>query len=241
MKGGEKEKIMPELREQTPVRSYMDQPEKEKTLEFISGGASIEALGGIGVVVLAILGLAGVLPMYLMAIATIVAGAALLFGDGLMASRTAYLRSHAANEAKYAELTGGMSAEFLAGAAGVVLGILGLIGIMPNILLPVAVIAFGGGLLLGTGKTSRLNNFPTVTEGQTQADYWTREATSSAAGAQLLIGVACIALGILALVGFNWMTLTLVALLCVGCSTCFSGTSLSSRLQAVLHHHVHHW
>lgn len=232
---------MPELREQTPVRSYMDQPEKDKSLEFISGGTSIEALGGIGVVVLAILGLAGVLPMYMTAIATIVAGAALLFGGGVMASRSGYLHSHAANEAKYAELSGGMSAEFLAGAAGVVLGILALIGMVPNILLPVAVIAFGGGLWLGTGATSRLNHFPTITEGQTQADFWAREATSGAAGAQLLIGLACIALGILALVGFNWMTLTLVALLCVGSSTCFSGTSLTSRLQAVLHHHVHHW
>lgn len=219
----------------------MDQPEKDKTLEFISGGAGIEALGGIGVVVLAILGLAGVMPMYMTAIATIVAGAALLFGEGMMASRFGYLRSHTANDAKFAELSGGMSAEFLAGAAGVVLGILALIGMVPNILLPVAVIAFGGGLLLGTGSTSRLNNFPTMAEGQTQADYWAREATSGAAGAQLLIGLASMTLGILALVGFSWMTLTLVALLCVGSSACFSGTSLNSRLQAVLHHHVHHW
>jgi hypothetical protein len=231
---------MNEIREQT-ARSYMDQPEKEKMLEFVSGGTEIEAIAGIGVVVLAILGLAGILPLYMTAIATIVAGAALLFGGGAVASRFDYLRRHAADEAKFAELSGGVSVEFVGGAAGVVLGILALIGMVPATLLPVAAIVFGGSLLIGTSATSRLNHFPTIGETQTQGDYWAREATAGATGAQLLIGLAAIALGILALVGFSWMTLTLVALLCVGSATFFTGTSLTSRLQAVLHHHVHHW
>jgi hypothetical protein len=175
------------------------------------------------------------------AIAMIAAGAALLFGGGAIATRLDYLRTHAANDAKFAELSEGMGAEFLAGAASVVLGILALLGMVTSVLLPVGAIVLGGGLLLGTTATGRLNKYPTFVEGQTPTDFWTQRATTGAAGAQLLIGLASITLGILALVGFSWMTLTLVALLCVGCSTCLSGTSLTSRLQAVLHHHVHHW
>lgn len=234
---------MAELREQTQVRSYMDQPEpdKEKTLEVVSGGAGIEAIAGIGTVVLAILGLAHVIPLYMTAIATIVAGAALLFGGGGMAARMGYLRSHESSRVKFAELSGGMSAEFAGGIGGIVLGILSLIGILPAVLAPVAVIAFGGALLIGTGATYRLNEFPAFAGEQSRGEARVHEVTSGAAGAQLLIGMAAIALGILALVGLHWMTLTLVGLLCVGVSAFFSGTALTTRLQSVLHHHVHHW
>ncbi|EDY20881.1 conserved hypothetical protein [Chthoniobacter flavus Ellin428] len=219
----------------------MDQPEKDKSLEFLSGGMGIEAIAGIGTVVLAILGLAGVIPAYMTAIAAIVAGAGLLLGGASIASRLDYLRAHAANEAKFGELSEGMGGEFLAGLGGVVLGILSLIGIVPATLLPIAAIVLGGGLLVGIGAVGRLNKYPTFMEGETHTDYVARQTTSSAAGTQLLVGFASIALGILALVGFSWMTLTLVAFLCVGCATWFTGMSLGGRLQAALHHHLHHW
>lgn len=219
----------------------MDQPEKEKTLEFVSGGASIEAIAGIGTIVLAILGLAGVIPTYMVAIATIVAGAGLLFGGGSIASQMSYLHAHSASDAKYAKLRGGMSAEFVAGLGAIVLGILALIGIAPVTLLPVAAITFGGGLLIGAGATERLNEFPAFAGEHSREEAWSREVASTAVGAQVMVGLAALALGILGLIGTSWMTLTLVALLCVGGSTFLSGSMLTSRLQSVLHHHVHHW
>jgi hypothetical protein len=230
-----------EIKEQIRATDPMDQPEKERTLDVVGGGTGIEAIAGIGTVVLAILGLAGILPLYMMAIATIVVGAGLLVGGGAGASRVHYLRSHAVSNMGFAELTGGLSTEFVGGFAGVVLGILALIGIAPAVLLPVAVIVFGGSLLIGAGATSRINRFPAFGDEYSHADAWSREATSAAVGGQVLIGLATVTLGILALVGLNWMTLTLVALLGVGASTFFTGAALTSRLQTALHHERHHW
>jgi hypothetical protein len=218
----------------------MDQPEQEKTLQVLSGGTSIEAVAGVGTVVLAILALSGIVPIYMTAIASICAGAGLVFGGGVVASRIEFLRSHTGSKEKFMELTGGMSAEFLAGVAGIALGILALIGIAPATLLSAAAIAFGGALLLGTGAIIRLNDLPAFT-GHEEAGRWAQEVSLSAAGIQVLVGIASATLGILALVRFDWVILTPVAMLCVGASALLSGASLASRLQAVLHHHVHHW
>lgn len=232
-----------EIREGTQPSSYMDQPEREKALNIATGGAGVETLAGVGAVILAILGLAHVLPLLLAAIATIVAGAALLFGGGAVAGGVQYFHMHSASESKFAESGGGLTAEFIGGAAGVVLGILALIDVVPAVLLPAAAIAFGGALLIGTGATSRLSYSPAITGGveQTRAETAARKAAASTAGAEVLIGMASIALGILALVGFAWITLTLVALLCMGVSLFFNGAWLTSRMQAAVHHHVHHW
>jgi len=219
----------------------MDQPEKERTLALVSGGTSIEAVAGVGTIVLAILGLAGVIPVYMTAIGTIAAGAGLFFAGGAIANRMTYLHAHAASDEKFARLRGGMSAEFIAGLGGIVLGILALIGIAPATLLPVAAITFGSGLLIGAGATDRLNDFPAFAREPSREEAWAREVASTAVGAQVFIGLAVLAMGIIALVGTTWMTLCLTALLCVGGSAFLTGSMLTSRLQAVLHHHVHHW
>jgi hypothetical protein len=232
-----------ELHEQgNQVRSYMDQPEKEKTFEYLSGGTGIQAVAGLGTLVLAILGLVGILPIYLTSIAVIIAGVALLFGGSGIASRIRQMRSQMSNEAKFAELGGGMSAELLGGVGAIVLGILSLIGMLSAVLLPVAAIVLGGSLLIGATATSLLNDFAAFGGGaRSEADMWMREAVASAAGAQVLVGVASITLGILSLAHFAWLPLTLVALLCVGASTLLSGATLAARLQSVLHHHTSHW
>jgi hypothetical protein len=202
----------------------------------VSGGTSLEAIAGVGTVVLAVLGLAGVLPVYLTAIAAIVAAAGLLLGGGAGASRLHYLRAHAASNATFAELSSGISAEFVGGFAGIVLGILALIGILPAVLLPVAVLTLGGSLLIGAGATSRLNRFAALGPDQSDMDVYAREA--AAAGAQVLVGLGALALGVLALVGIASMTLTLVALLAIGAATFLSGATLTGRLQAALHGHA---
>src|SRR5207249_49523 len=138
------------------------------------------------------------------------------------------------------ELSGGLGAEFIAGLAGVVLGVLSLIDISPSYLLPVSAIVFGAALLIGTGVVARVNESPTLTPGEAKTETWDREVTANAAGMQIFIGLATMALGILALIIFDWTILTLVALLCVGAATFVSGATLANRLQTVMHHHVHH-
>ena len=107
------------------------EPERQRSIKVAAGGSITEALCGAATVVLAIIGLAGTFPGYLASVATIAFGVALLAqgapsqgdyggppprpGDPRVGTR--------------AEVGEGMGAEVLAGAAGVVLGILGLIGL----------------------------------------------------------------------------------------------------------------
>lgn len=97
-----------------------------------------EAIAGVGAIILAILGLTQILPRYMAAIGTVVVGAALVEGSALG------VRSRRVSSA----LQGQPSAEVLAGAAGVVLGVLALLGMSELVLLPVAVIVFGASLLI---------------------------------------------------------------------------------------------
>jgi hypothetical protein len=114
------------------------EPEHEKSVKVVAGGSITEALCGAAVVVLAIIGLAGTFPGYLASIATIAFGVALLAqGSALAARHTRLLHEALPHEWETrAELGGGMGAEFLAGGAGVVLGILGLLGIGTAVLVP---------------------------------------------------------------------------------------------------------
>jgi hypothetical protein len=133
--------------------------EEQKSIEVVTGGSIIEAVDGLAVVVLAILGLAGVVPLYMAFIATIVLGVALLFEGWALASRYSKLLSEIGGSFLTAtELGGGITAEFLAGAAGVALGILSILGVVPMVLLPAVIIVYGAALLLSSGATARLNS-----------------------------------------------------------------------------------
>src|SRR3954463_13893972 len=61
--------------------------EHEKSMKIVTGGSLTEALAGGGAVVLAILGLAGILPWYMTAIAVIAIGVALLAQGSTAAAR----------------------------------------------------------------------------------------------------------------------------------------------------------
>jgi hypothetical protein len=211
------------------------EPEQEKSIKVVAGGSVTEAICGAGAVVLAIIGLAGTLPGYLASIAAIAFGVALLAQGGTIAAQYSRLLRETSPQEwdARAELGGGMGAEFLAGGAGVVLGILGLLGIGTGTLIPIAVIVFGGALLLGSGSTVDLGTLTTSSSGGRFAQV-SRQATVAASGAQVLIGVAAIVLGILALVGIEPVPVTLVALLVLGASVLFSGTAISSRMAGLL-------
>src|SRR5262249_54912297 len=131
--------------------------EQRKSIKVVAGGSITEAICGAATGGLTILGLAGVLPGAMASIATIALGVALLAeGGAIPAPYSRVIREGTPEWEARAEIGGGMGAEFLAGGAGVVLGILGLLGIGTATLVPIAVIVFGGALLLGSGVTADL-------------------------------------------------------------------------------------
>jgi len=126
----------------------------ETRTNAIVGGSALEGFGAIAAIALAIVGLVGIFQATMAAIATIVVGAATLVEGGafgLKETRTSATRfeSH--------WFSGSTSADFQGGLATLVLGILALLGVVPQTLLSVALIALGatflfsGRVLIGLG------------------------------------------------------------------------------------------
>ena len=195
----------------------------------VEGGSLTEAIGGAGAVVLAILGLVGVLPQTMAAVATIAAGVALLVGGGAVAARYSRLLLGAGSETARREIVGGMGLEALAGIAGIVLGVLALLGINPLTLLSVAAIVLGAALLMASGALARLESMTRWADVNT-AERVSHGAVYVASGSDVIVGAGAVVLGILALTGHGSMTLLLVALLSVGAAVLLSGSSLAARV-----------
>ena len=111
-------------------------------------GGFVDAIGGVTTIVLAVLGLAGVAPNMMIGITVIVFGAALLIQGGTMLSEYARIIFPPGAAVSAVDQFGGnsLSAVFLVGAGGIVLGVLALLGIHAAALTPAAIIAFGRGL-----------------------------------------------------------------------------------------------
>jgi hypothetical protein len=176
-----------------------------------------ELLLACGVVVLSILGIVGMFQAELAAIAVIGLCAIVLSQGANVVLRYGELLYEAGANSKVhaAEIGRGITAEFLAGLAGIVLGILALLSIVPMTLMSVAMVTYGGTLLLTSGESIWLNSFGKENE----MVYQLRHSMGlAAAGAQVLLGLASLVLGILALVGIMPITMILVALLATGAS-----------------------
>lgn len=197
-------------------------------------GGLIDSLGGIAVAVLAIVGLTGFDPPGMAAIATIVFGAALLAQGGTILFEYSSILS-ATTTSVSAERTSaeGVSTLFLVGAAGIVLGVLALLGIAPDALMSSAIIAFGSGLVLSSGVVRQLSllqadivprAFP-----RSGNEMFVGQMAAGSAGFQAFAGLATIVLGILAVTtAETGMTpLKLVALLVLGVTVLFTGGTLS--------------
>ncbi len=210
----------------------------EGSAEVATGGAAGEAVCGLAAVVLSIVGLAHVLSPFLAAVAALVLGAALLLQGGAMFARFSNLLAQAAGgRVGTLNVGGGTSAGFGSGAAGIVLGILALVGVYPEVLLPVAAIVFGAGLVLGCGTTARLNALEVerCCGDNDGARRVAGEMVSSANGALVLVGLAAIILGIVGLAGPYGLVLSLVAFLCLGAAVSLSGSATSGKMMTMLH------
>jgi hypothetical protein len=212
--------------------------------ESVAYGGLIDAVGGVATIILAALGLAGLHAPLLAAIATIVFGIALLIQCGTMASEYAQLLFPFGGKAimKIDEFGGrSLSVVFLAGAAGVILGVLALLGVNAVVLTSIAMITFGTALILSSSAVFdllMLSRGIQKSEGRYQEGQgrfgWEILAIGSV-GLQVLAGVVAIVLGVLALVGAaNALTLTLVALLALGAALVLTGGSLSATVLSLM-------
>ena len=167
----------------------------------------IEAVVAVAVIALAIVGLAGVYSVTLAAIATILTAAAILVEGG--ASEAA---SESAGESRLGYFNGSLSAEMLGALAGIILGVLALMGVTSITLLAVAVLVLGVTFLLSgaiTGQSRFLRG---------------------AMDAHVFLGLSVSVLGLLAVIGISSLSLVLVGLLVLGVAGLFAGLAKSGRM-----------
>jgi hypothetical protein len=210
--------------------------------EAATYGGLVDAIGGAATIILAIVALSGVSQSMLGAIATIVFGAALLIQGGTMLTEYTKLIAPpgAAGAAQEFVGGGGLSALFLVGAAGIVLGVLSLVGISAQTLTATAVIAFGGALLLSSNSVWHLYRAKQASyragaaRTLSGAEFLAGEMASGSAVLQCLSGLAAIVLGILAVTGTNPNVLTLVGLLVLGATVLLTGSTLSGAVMGFM-------
>jgi hypothetical protein len=160
-------------------------------------GIPVAGIAGFVVAILSILGLINVGPICLAAVAAILTGLAVLW-EGVV--------SGADEETAQVGQTG-FSAAIIGGIAAVVLGVLALLGLNSEVLLPVVVLILG-------------------------AVYFLAGRGGLISGGHFLVGTASMVLGILAVAGSAPMTLTLTALLCLGCGTTLNCPTFASSFRS---------
>jgi hypothetical protein len=200
------------------------------TTSETSSGLFAEAVGGIATVVLAILGLSGVSPDYLLAIGTIVFGAALIIEGTSIVADYAHILSHSPEAVASHFGTSGLSAVFFAGLSGIILGVLALLGLTPTALTSAAIIVYGSALLLSSGVTVSL----LALKGRIAGDSSVTETGFETAGVKVLAGVAAIVLGILAAAGTVTLKLDLIALLVLGAGILTTGNGLNNAMTNII-------
>ena len=181
----------------------------------------------LGIVGLAIAGNYPSAETYLDAIAQISLGLSLIvFG---MALAMAYIRV-VSNVESPGTVTGTTADMFLGGAV-VILGVLALVHIVPQILIPTAAIVVGVGLLLNSASSVRAATLETdVSAERTLVRRVNEELVFATASLRAVAGVSVVVLGILGLtISADTMVLTLVAAIVAGAAMLLASTSLSSR------------
>jgi hypothetical protein len=133
-----------------------------------------------------------------------------------------------------AELGGGLTVEILAGLGGIALGVLSLVRVAPFVLAPIAVIAFGTALVIGSGVKARLNHLAISSQTEERLVYRiTREVILAATGVEILIGLSVMALGVLGVIGIYPAALSLIGILAAGSFILLAGTAIGTRMIAM--------
>jgi hypothetical protein len=192
----------------------------ESRAKRIFGGSTAEGLIGGCAVALAIIGLSNIFPMLLVCIASIVVGVAVAFEGGALSARHNTLLSEGRITDKHSR-SWGVTYIFFAGAAGIALGILSLLNVVPMVLIAVSAIVLGSALMVDSGANEHLRELESS------------QATQATTGVQLMVGIGTVALGILALAGVAPLSLTLVAMLAIGAVNFVTGATISRRMAKI--------
>jgi len=206
-----------------------------RSAETAAYGGLIDALGGIAAAVLAIIGLTGFDPQGMAGIATIVFGAALVVQGGTILTEYMQIASQSADGVPLTSLGAeGVSAMFLVGAGGIVLGVLALLNIAATGLIAVAVIAYGSALLLSSSSVRQLyvlqGSLQSLVAPRSGNELIAGQMASGSTGVQLMAGLASAVLGILAVAGNAPLSLSLAALLVLGVTVLLTGSTLSGLI-----------
>lgn len=218
------------------------------TAQIIAGGSIAEVIAGAGAVTLGILGLAGLFPITFLAIAIICVGAGLMFAGGSIAAKyqeVLNISESYESPTNMAEAGGGITAQTAGGAAGVVLGILALLGVEAFTLMSIGIIVLGGALAFGAGATTRLSNLAIAGSGAPVfKQRVARESVKSASALQLIIGLGAVVLGILTLLGVGGSeavpnvsntTFNLIAIIALGGGLLLSGLAVGAKMINMLY------
>lgn len=205
------------------------------TSETLAGGYGLELVGGGIAVVLAILALVGFSPFTMTAVAAIAIGGGLLAHGAAAGARWRDMVRGEAGERARASAGGGIGVEVVCGAAGVVLGVLALLGTMPMLLLSISAIVFGGALLLSAPAQTTFAR--TAPDPDNRVDRIGYEVVEGVSGTMTLVGIGVGVLGILALLGIGpEMTLLMVAMLGAGAMLLITGGTLMTRFARFARH-----
>ncbi len=208
-----------------PGASLTPAPQFDQAVRETEAGSLGETVASAGAVILGILGIIGLLPGVLDSIATIAAGLAILIGSMALGSRVSRLLGERAHAER--EVSSGLGLAAMAGLAGIVLGILALLGVSRVALVSISAITFGAGMLISSAAMVAFERMLRTHQGA--------EAVFLASGAEGLVGLAAIVLGILALDGLAPITLSLIAMLGIGAAALMSGTSIASQFMSFRH------
>jgi hypothetical protein len=222
--------------EKTPTNSVHEGQTMAESA-MITGGSMAEILIALGVIALAILGLVKVAPTITLSVAAIAVGVGLIMqGTTIAGEFKSLLRK--TSEGKMENPTfggGGIEKEVLGGLAGIGFGITALVGLIPNMLLPIAAIVLGCTFLASSITISRLYRIMVELSSTTDSSKKVAGAAiSDASGVEVLVGLAAITLGIVELftgaaAAAGATTLILVAFLTLGVGTFLTSLSLSGH------------
>jgi uncharacterized membrane protein len=224
-----------EMREQDRMRAATRPTNGE--IAASAGGGLIEVLCSLAVIALTIAGLAHLFPTVLAGIAEIVFGVALMCADAGVATRFSRF-SRGGLHTERSQFTGVLGVEAIGGLAGLVLGILTLVNLVPVVLSAVVVIVFGASVIVGGAARARMAARAASRLGWVDEDLTLLQETHAAAvGGRTLVGVAAIVLGIISVVfsatiPATSLVLSLVGLLCLGVGGVLTGSAFSGQALA---------
>ncbi len=204
---------------------------EKKEFEVLEVGNMPVILAGVAAAVLAIIGLAGIIPSAAIAISAIAIGVALILVGVALGVEKKYILSETilGRFSGPRIISSGIGMEVIAGIASLVLGILAFLHTHPIVLLGADVIVLGMTLLYMCGVDSRLNKYRSNNDEEHKHNYL-QETVSTVIDAQFIVGLGAIALGILAILHIASATLILISFLSVGITLALKGITLAARL-----------